>query len=126
MVGHPCRSNDGPGGELCVRGLPPPPERIQEAIRDLVCGLRRVDAQQSVDDIAVCIRQHHGRKVSETSIKRILRIAELSRKRGRPRRRPGGAAKPPAGRDLELGGMKLVEAAAAANGSWPECVWWKF
>ncbi len=81
MVARPRRSNDEPGGALCVRGLPQPPERIQEAIRDLVCGLRRADAQQSVDDIAVCIRQHHGRKVSETSIKRILKTAELSRKR---------------------------------------------
>lgn len=86
----------------------------------MVCEYRRADPDLNVEDIAAYARHHHGKKVSETSVKRILKEAGLERRSGRPAGGKGDGEKGDReklrGRDLVLGGMKLVEAAAVYTG----------
>ena len=93
--------------------VPQPPECVPETTRELVCKLRRADASLGVDSIVASIPHDHKRKLSASSAKRILKAEGLARSPGRPR---GTRPKQRDGRKLVLGGMKLVEAAAASTG----------
>jgi transposase len=107
------RSYDSDGLEgLIDRKSPPPQEAVADDIRQVVCSLRRSNQDISVTQIANVLRQHHGRKISETTIKRILHETGLARKSGRTALSKAAQK----GRRLHLGGMKLIEAAAMVTG----------
>ena len=88
-----------------------PPSPMPPAVREAICTLRRADPNYVVADIVAHVGKHHGFETSETKVKRVLKSAGLHRRPG-----PSGAsARGGAGR-LELGGMRLVEAAAVETG----------
>lgn len=91
--------------------LPQPAECVPEDIQSLVCALRRADSDIGVPQIVSFVSSHHQRRVSDSSVKRILKSSELHRKRGKPTRTSALR-----GKELRLGGMKLVEAAAVSTG----------
>lgn len=86
-------------------------ETTPQNVEQEICALRRVDPQTPVETIIAHLKKHFDYETSATTVKGILQEAGLSR-------RPG----PPAGtqglgeRRLELGGMKLVEAALQETG----------
>jgi transposase len=88
----------------------PPNGAIPEEICWEVCALRRVDSAIGVDKIISHIATHHQVSVSETTVKRVLRNAGLSRRRGPANVQSVGEQR------IELGGMKLIEAAAEETG----------
>jgi hypothetical protein len=73
--------------------------------------LRRADANVSVPKIIEHVAQYHAFEVRATMVKRVLREEELARPRGPV---PGAGHGPE--QRLELGGMKLVEAALVETG----------
>jgi hypothetical protein len=91
--------------------LPPARPRVQADVRGAICTLRRADANVSVTVIIDHIAKHHHVKISETAVKRVLREGGLARTRGRARGAGAGGEL-----HLELGGMKLVEAALEETG----------
>ena len=91
--------------------LPPGRMRIPAEVRAAICTLRRADANVSVAVIIDHIAKHHHVKISETKVKRVLREEGLARRRG-----PVEGAGSGGEQHLELGGMKLVEAALVETG----------
>jgi len=91
--------------------LPPGRMRIPQEARAAICTLRRADANVSVAVIIDHIAKHHQVKVSETKVKAVLREEGLARRRG-----PVEGAGSGGEQRLELGGMKLVEAALVETG----------
>jgi len=91
--------------------LPPGRMVIPPEVCGAICTLRRADANVDVAVIVEHIAKHHNLKVSETKVKRVLREAGLAR-------RPGPAPGTGSGGEqhLEIGGMKLVEAALVETG----------
>jgi len=90
--------------------LPPKPEELPLDVRTAICTLRRVDPNVPVEKIVAHVAKHHSYKTSTTTVKRVLRQEGLSR-------RGGPVASSRVGEQrLELGGMKLVEAAALETG----------
>ena len=87
--------------------LPPGLPSMPPEVRAAVCTLRRADPNVDVAVIVEHVRRHHHFVTSATSVKRVLRKEGLARRRGPV----AGAA-----RRLELGGMKLVEAALEETG----------
>lgn len=107
-----CRRYDKYGFEgLIDCRLPQPGECVPEDIQALVCALRRADPDIGVPQIVSFVGSHHQRRVSDSSVKRILKRSGLHRPRGKPRRRSALS-----GKELRLGGMKLIEAAAVSTG----------
>ena len=94
--------------------LPEPGETIPETVQQTVLKLRRRDPDISVEQIVSFIWNHHGRRLSESSAKRILKRSGLHRPRGRPAKQEESKGK--GGHLLNFGGMKLVEAAAVSTG----------
>lgn len=94
--------------------LPEPRETIPEKVQETVLKLRRREPKMNVEQIVSFIRNHHGRKLSESSVKRILNRSGLHRPRGRPEKKQG--ERKGGGKLLSFGGMKLVEAAAVSTG----------
>ena len=88
-----------------------PPSPMPDAVRVAICTLVRVDPAISVEAVVVHVQQFHDFKTSETTVKRVLREAGLNRPRGH---RPGQGQSPE--QRLELGGAKLLEAAAVETG----------
>ncbi|MCD6499219.1 MAG: hypothetical protein J7M25_13085 [Deltaproteobacteria bacterium] len=88
-----------------------PPTPMPPQVRTAICTLRQVDPDINAEDIVVHVRKFHGFETSTTKVKRVLKEAGLSGRPG-PRRGRAGVGE----RRLELGGMKLVEAAAEATG----------
>jgi hypothetical protein len=88
-----------------------PESPMPSAVREAICTLRRADPSCPVADIVAHIAKYHDFKTSETKVKRILKSAGLHRRSGSPAALAAGGA----GR-LELGGMRLVEAAAVETG----------
>ncbi len=86
---------------------PETPARISEAI----CTLRRVDPQMDVNVIIEHVKKHHAYEISGTTVKRILKKAGLSRGKGRTSNQEHYNEQ-----RLELGGMKLIEAADVETG----------
>lgn len=86
-----------------------PPSRMSDEVRQEICTLGR--AELSVEAICEYLRKHLNFTTSGTTVKCILRDNGLARPRGRP---PGGVGG--GEQRLELGGMKLLEAAAEATG----------
>lgn len=80
-------------------------------MRATVCTLRRMDRNVDVGVIVEHLRQHHQFTTSETTVKRVLREEGLARRRG-----PADGGGPVGERHLQLGGMKLVEAALEETG----------
>ena len=90
--------------------MPPKPEEMPLEVRTAICTLRRADANVPVEEIVAHVDEHHSYQTSTTTVKRVLRQEGLSR-------RGGPVASSRVGeRRLELGGMKLVEAAALETG----------
>jgi transposase len=85
---------------------PMPPE-----VRATICALRRADPGFAVAAIVEDVKKTHQFETSETVVKRVLKEAGLNRRRG-PSRGSIGAGET----RLELGGMKLVEAAMVETG----------
>jgi hypothetical protein len=84
-------------------------------VQETVTKRRRREPAISVEEIVFFIRNHHGRTLSESSAKRILKCSGLHRPRDRPTEKSAGGdgcGEPL----LVLGGMKLVEAAAVSTG----------
>lgn len=88
-----------------------PPSPMPPEVRTAICTLRQVDPDINVEDIVAHVGKFHGFETSTTKVERVLQEAGLSRRPG-PHR--GSACM--GERRLELGGMKLVEAAAEATG----------
>ena len=88
-------------------GIPPMPLEM----RVTVCALRRADPNVNVGVIVEHLSKHHHFATSETTVKRVLREEGLARRRG-----PADGAEHSGKRHLELGGMKLVEAALEETG----------
>jgi len=88
-----------------------PPSGMPEEVKAAICTMRRVDPAVDVARIVEHVQQFHQFTTSETKIKRVLHAAGLSRPAGG--RRGGG---PWGERRLELGGLKLLEAAAVSTG----------
>ena len=88
-------------------GVPTMPAEVQAAIRTL----RQADPNVDVETIIKHVAQHHQFQTSPTKVKRVLREAGLSRRRG-----PAAGASTAGEQHLELGGMKLVEAALQQTG----------
>ena len=88
-------------------GIPPMPLEM----RVTVCALRRADPNVNVGVIVEHLSKHHHFATSETTVKRVLREEGLARRRG-----PADGAEHSGERHLELGGMKLVEAALEETG----------
>lgn len=83
----------------------PPKSPLTASVVAAICTMRRADPEVSVETIIAHVATHHQAKTNATSVKEVLKAAELGR-------RPG----PPTGskrseQRLELGGMKLLEAA---------------
>ena len=91
--------------------MPPARERVSTEVQTVICTLRRMDANVNVEVIVTHVKEHCGVQISATSVKRILRGAGLSRRRG-PVKGASGAGE----QRLELGGMKLIEAAVEQTG----------
>ena len=92
--------------------MPPSDSSVTEPLRATICTLRRADPNVDVEDIVGHIAEHHHHTLSESSVKRVLSQAGLSRRRG-PAKAAAGAGTE---RRLELGGMKLIEAAVVHTG----------
>jgi transposase len=90
--------------------MPPKPEEMPKEVRTAICTLRRADPNVAVEEIVAHVAKHHNYQTSATTVKRVLRAEGLSRRRG-----PVSGAEV-GERRLELGGMKLVEAAALETG----------
>lgn len=97
---------------LISRRCPPEREPMPGNVRQEICACRRLDPEMQVEKIVGHVAKHHDYSASETVVKRVLRKAGLSRRSGPP----SGESKPVAERRLELGGMKLVEAACVETG----------
>lgn len=90
--------------------VPPVAAEMPKQVEGAICTLRQADPNVAVAVIVEHVRKHHGFEVSETVVKRTLREHGLERRRG-PVSNSG-----PEDRKLELGGMKLVEAALVETG----------
>jgi hypothetical protein len=91
--------------------LPPKVPTTPGEVRAAICTMRRMDPDIGVDAVVQHVAQHHQFKVSATTVKLILREEGLARRRGRVvGDRSSGE------QHLELGGMKLVEAALEETG----------
>jgi hypothetical protein len=102
---------DGEGFDGLIDWRIAPISPMPTAVREAICTLRRADPNYPVADIVAHVEKHHGFQTSETKVKRVLKSAGLHRQPGAS----GAAAVSGAGR-LELGGMRLVEAAAVETG----------
>jgi transposase len=90
--------------------VPPVAAPMPKEVEGAICTLRQADPNVAVATIVEHVRKHHGYEVSETTIKRVLREHGLER-------RPGPVSNSEReDRRLELGGMKLVEAALVETG----------
>ncbi|MBC8426755.1 helix-turn-helix domain-containing protein [bacterium] len=99
------------GFEGLVNGrFPPRREEMPSEVQGAICTLRRADPDVAVETIVEHVKQHHGYLTSDTIVKRVLRRAGLNRRPGPPSEGARGEQL------LELGGMKLVEAAAVETG----------
>ena len=88
----------------------PPPSRLTPEVRSAICTLRRADPTIAVAQIMAHVAAHHGVVTNETSVKEVLHTAGLARRRGPSAHATIGETR------LELGGMKLVEAAVVETG----------
>ena len=91
--------------------LPPGVPSMPAEVRGAVCTLRRADPNVGVDVIIEHVREHHNFTTSATKVKRVLREEGLARRPG-----PPGGANQSGEQHLELGGMKLLEAALEETG----------
>jgi len=91
--------------------LPPKMPTIPPEVRAAICTMRRVDANMSVEIVVKHIAEHHHFEVGETTVKRVLREEGLARRPG-----PVAGDSNSGEQKLELGGMKLVEAALVETG----------
>jgi len=102
--------SDGLDGLIDWR-MPPSQTRATAEVQVAACTLRRANSDVSVEVIVAYVEKHYSVRISTTTVKRILRRAGLSRRRG-----PVTGAKGSGERRLELGGMKLIEAAMVQTG----------
>jgi hypothetical protein len=91
--------------------LPPGVPSMPPEVRAAVCTLRRADPDVDVAVIVDHVRQHHHFVTSVTTVKRVLHQEGLARRPG-----PVTATSHGGERHVELGGMKLVEAALEETG----------
>jgi len=73
--------------------------------------LRQADPDYPVEKLIIHLQKHHGLTVSPATVNRVLREENLHRHPGPPKAEP-----PIEDQRLELGGMKLVEAASEQTG----------
>jgi transposase len=88
-----------------------PESKMPPEVRAAICTLRRADPNFDVEKIVAHVAEHHGFKTSATQVKGILRQEGLARRRG-----PCSGQSPGCQWRVELGGMKLVEAACQETG----------
>lgn len=91
--------------------LPPGHPPMPAEVRAAMCTLRRADPNVDVEVIVEHVAKHHGFVTSGTTVKRVLREEGLARRRG-----PVAGASHGGELHLQLGGMKLVEAALEETG----------
>lgn len=91
--------------------LPPTRPTMPPEVRTAICRLRRMAANLSVQRVIQHIAEHHHFEVGQTTVKQVLREEGLARRRG-----PVLGASQSGEQRLELGGMKLVEAALVETG----------
>ena len=90
---------------------PPDAPAMPNEVLIAICTMRRVDPNVDVDMIVEHVARHHAFKTSETVVKRVLREHGLARRSG-----PVPNSESDSEKHLELGGMKLVEAALVETG----------
>jgi hypothetical protein len=88
-------------------GVPSMPPEVQSVI----CTLRQADPNVDVETIVQHVARHHHFETSPTKVKRVLHEAGLARRRG-----PAAGSSSAGEQHLELGGMKLIEAALQETG----------
>ena len=91
--------------------VPPVVAAMPKEIQAAICTLRQADPNIEVAVIVEHVAQHHGHKTSGTVVKRVLRTHGLARRCG-----PVSGADARNEQRLELGGMRLVEAALVQTG----------
>jgi hypothetical protein len=84
---------------------------VPAEVRATICTLRQANADVDVDTIVKHVAKFHQFSTSPTTVKRILREAGLARRRG-----PSSGSSSAGEQRLELGGMKLIEAALQQTG----------
>jgi len=103
------RRHEDQGFEGLVSWRIAPPSPMPDAVRHEICAVGR--AGLSVEAICAHVLKHFEFTTSPTTVRGVLKEAGLARPPGRPPGEgPGGEQR------LELGGMKLVEAAAVETG----------
>jgi hypothetical protein len=90
---------------------PPDAPAMPNEVLIAICTMRRVDPNVDADVIVEHVAKHHAFKTSETVVKRVLREHGLARRSG-----PAPNSESDSEKRLELGGMKLVEAALVETG----------
>ena len=90
---------------------PPPQAAVPEVVRAAICTLRQADSQVSVETILAHVKKHHDFEMGRSTVKHILQLAGLARRRGPPSGDANHGTVP-----LVFAGMKLVEAAAVQTG----------
>lgn len=91
--------------------LPPKKPTMPPEVRAAICTLRRMDANISVEAVVKHLAEHHQFEASATIVRQVLREEGLARRRG-----PVVGDSNSGEQRLELGGMKLVEAALVQTG----------
>ena len=91
--------------------VPPVVQAMPKEVELAICTLRRADPNVDVAVIVEHVAKYHAYKTSGTVVKRVLKTNGLARRSG-----PVSGATVCNERRLELGGMKLVEAALVETG----------
>lgn len=91
--------------------MPPVVSEMPKEIQAAICTLRQADPNVDVAVIVEHVAKHHAYKTSATVVKRVLQAHGLARRCG-----PVSGAVACNEQRLELGGMRLVEAALVQTG----------
>lgn len=106
-----CQRYDERGLEGLIDRRIGPESQMPKKVRTTICTLRQIDPDFDVNLIVDHVAEFHDFKTSATTVKRVVNEEGLARRRG-PARKDSSHGE----RRLELGGMKLVEAACVVTG----------
>ncbi|MCP4489356.1 MAG: hypothetical protein GY820_18905, partial [Gammaproteobacteria bacterium] len=84
---------------------------MPDEIQVVICTLRRINPAIDVETIVAYVKEHHGFMTSGSTVKRVLSEHGLNRRPG-----PQKGSTTAGEQRMELGGMKLLEAACAETG----------
>ncbi len=101
------------GVEGLIDRRTPREPKVPKAQRDLICAARRTQPHIRVSEIKTLVEETTGGTPSETTIKRILKEAGLTRREGRPAEAAGEVEV----EELGTAGFELLKAAEAETGA---------